>query len=386
MRWQQLPPVGNKVLLSSSSSDLSKIRRLFSPKEIRFYQSGTAALASAMMIAKQYADKLQPEVLIPAYACPDLVSAANYAGLTPVLHDFEKNTPWYDINSIENKINNKTVAIVAVNFLGINERLPELSQLARKHNITLIEDSAQAFPTTHISSAWIGDLAITSFGRGKPISMLGGGLLIVSNEKYHSFVSEQTFSYGNESQLLSKIKTRIFNQILNPVLYNLIASLPFLDIGETQYKELETIENMSLFIREHLFENISAYQKRDQTIVRDIYQFAFSQLDQKGIIDLPVKCQQPNNLYLRYPILVTDPNDRKDLFQELDRKGLGCSLMYKKSLPLISGVEQQFSEQQNNPVADCFANQLITLPIHPSVTTENAKTIVSIIQKYIKKA
>ena len=95
--FQELRPVGEAISIRGDSRDPeSRVQRYF-PEPSVFFQSGTAALAAALMACKAARRIGQPEVLLPAYACPDLLSAVDFAGLRPVLVDFEENTPWMSI-------------------------------------------------------------------------------------------------------------------------------------------------------------------------------------------------------------------------------------------------------------------------------------------------
>src|SRR5690606_38180670 len=110
--------------------------------------SGTAALAQALIVAKRRQSSVaRPQVILPAYGCPDLVAAAVFAGLEPVLVDIETDDPAYSIDALRAALSTSVVAVVAVNFLGIPERLALLRDVLQEHGqALLIEDNAQWFP------------------------------------------------------------------------------------------------------------------------------------------------------------------------------------------------------------------------------------------------
>ena len=124
--FHMLPPVGNRISLQQDESSACSIASLFEPYNIRLFHSGTAALAVAIKIAIARRSHAAPEVLLPAYGCPDLISAVLYAGAKPVLVDLNKNTPWLDHEQLLQKITGRSVAIVGVNFLGVEERMQGL--------------------------------------------------------------------------------------------------------------------------------------------------------------------------------------------------------------------------------------------------------------------
>src|SRR6185295_2502270 len=115
-------------------------------------------------------------VIVPAYCCPDVISAVLFAGARPVLVDLEAETPWMDLTQVSDRLGSSTVAVVAVNFLGVPERAAPLRKLADAAGALLVDDCAQFFPLEAAEREWLlGDFVVLSFGRGKPLSLLGGG-------------------------------------------------------------------------------------------------------------------------------------------------------------------------------------------------------------------
>ena len=160
-----------------------------------FVQSGTAALAQALIIAKSAFTTDTPEVIVPGYACPDIISAAVYAGITPILVDLEPDRPYMSLSAIENAVTKNTVAIIAINFMGIPERISAIRGSLGDSGIIVIEDSAQWYPDadgeTPISSAYHGDLVVLSFGKGKPLSLMGGGALLIKAAKLAASIEKE---------------------------------------------------------------------------------------------------------------------------------------------------------------------------------------------------
>ena len=266
-----LPPVGNPVCLNAKND--SAAPSFFLADQTRFYSSGTAALAAALVAASKAAktskNNTRPEVILPAYACPDLVSAAIFAGVKPILVDLEANGPWLDLSQLANAITAETVAIIGVNLFGIAERWPQLRELAIQKDVLLIEDSAQYVPGGDEHQDWQGDLVVFSFGRGKPVSLLGGGAVVAKNPSLIDLLPRPALNATSMSQNLSfKLKARMYNAMISPYLYWLPQMLPFLHLGETRYHVLDNIETMDQVRTELLTSNISQYQDDNKAIVR----------------------------------------------------------------------------------------------------------------------
>ena len=186
--WYRLPPVGNRISHGGGRGAVRDVENLFAPYRVHLYQCGTAALAATVMAAMARRPIVAAEVLLPAYGCPDLISAILYAGAKPVLVDLAANTPWLDQTQLIAKINEHTVAIIGVNFLGIEERMAGLSAIAQEAGITLIEDSAQRLLEPSTDSQVRGDFIVQSFGRGKPVSLLGGGAVLWRNHSLGAYL------------------------------------------------------------------------------------------------------------------------------------------------------------------------------------------------------
>ena len=158
---------------------------------MEFTRSGTEALSLAVRFAiADHSCVDSPEVLMPAYGCPDLVAAVIAQGATPVLVDLaDHQTPFMSIHGVEAAITCNTVAIIAVGFLGLPERLEALADVARANTLLLIEDSAQCFPPKSIEAGcYLADLIVLSFGRGKPINLMGGGALLIRKDHHERFL------------------------------------------------------------------------------------------------------------------------------------------------------------------------------------------------------
>ena len=133
---------------------------------------------------------------MPAYACPDLVSAALHAGASPVLVDVGENSPFLPCDEILRNISAFTVAIVAINFMGLHEDTAQLRKICEQHGLFLIYDCAQWFPLNKKCN-WPGDFNIISFGRGKAINLLHGGAVIVNDSAYEKALPDLVDAKGS---------------------------------------------------------------------------------------------------------------------------------------------------------------------------------------------
>jgi len=371
--FYHLPPVGSPVCLHSRKG--MNTGSPLSAEKMRYYASGTAALAAAIIAAMKTKSVSSAEVILPAYGCPDLVSAVEYSGARPVLVDIEAGLPWLDLTQLRSAITDNTVAIVAVNLFGIRERFQPLHELAKKNDVVLIEDSAQYFPGRDEQQDWQGDLIVFSFGRGKPVSMLGGGAVLASDARLLELLplpKKNTTSFRRRLTYIGK--TVIYNVMISPLLYWIPQSLPFLHLGETRYHTLQSIEAIDQQRMELLPVNVSCYQDDVNAAIRCeniSLMLDMSDAPADRVVNLPRVCNvEANRRLLRYPLLL-DSAIRERAYQRLKQEGLGASIMYPASLPKISGLSHLLDDKPSFPNAEDFASRVLTLPTHAAVSEKD---------------
>jgi dTDP-4-amino-4,6-dideoxygalactose transaminase len=259
---------------------------------------------------------------------------------------------------------------VAANLFGISERLDHLRPIAERAGVVLIEDSAQAFPGGGETSIWKGDLVVLSFGRGKPVSLLGGGAVLFRESAWRDLLPRDiTSSDTGAGQWVSfRLKAAVYNRMISPWLYWLPQSLPFLHLGETRYHTLPDIEAMDAVRQAVLPGNLAVYRHDDMAVQKALAE-GLDDLDLAGrdIIDLPKICRTPpERRLLRYPLLIR-ATDRDRLYEKLKHAGLGPSGMYPAALPGICGLKELLAEQGPFPAAELFSTRILTLPTHHGV-------------------
>jgi len=386
--FTELRPVGNRIIFSPSKLE----PELFQPFSFIGFDSGTSALAAALVaIVKFRSEIINPEVLIPAYSCPDIISACIYAKIKPVLVDFEPFSPYIELETLLSKISDNTIAVIAINFMGIPERISAIRSCIKMNNITLIEDSAQGFPIKKIDKYWSGDLIITSFGRGKPMNLMGGGALFFNKKTLNSGLLLEVEKLESKplkkspiAPLLYRIKAMLFNLLSKPTLYFFIRRLPLLNLGATVYHPLLEISPLPETISKQIMRNYLINYKNFIHFkkLRKQYDRLFSQLDQ-SITSLPIKTKLPQNFpLLRYPILISNKKLKQTVFRKLNEANLGASLMYQTILPEVEKIENSmFKTIEDYPNARVLAESLITLPMHQDIQVKNIKQIEAIILK-----
>lgn len=377
--FRELRPVGEAISIRIGGRTSENELHRYIPGPLIFYQSGTAALAAALLACKAARQVNHPEVLLPAYACPDLLSAVDYAGMHPVLVDFEENRPWMSIPDLAAKISERTLAVIAVNFLGIPERLSAIRRVIREKHVFLIEDRAQSLPENS-EEAPAGDLVVLSFGKGKPVALLHGGALMIKRRELGRYVVRPAPDGGGGGVHVigQYLKMVVYNFLIHPRCYWALKYFPMLRLGETRYKPLASIESMRSACMAMLEKNVINYYERKAMAAR-IHEMLVS-FDRHGIIDLPAACGSIDKRMLRYPLLLPSQIERNVCLRSLKAKGLGASIMYPGVLPAIKGVNLA-DTGEDYPKAGVFAARLLTLPLHSDVTPGAVNRIAAIFEQ-----
>jgi len=162
----------------------NKISRLFSKKFGLMVNSGSSALILAFKILDL---KKGSEVITPCLNFGTAVSSIILSDLKPIFVDCEIETLQIDIKKIEKKITRKTKALLIPNLIGNLPNWIEIRKLANKHQLTIIEDSADTLggKIENKSTGSFSDISITSFYGSHIISCAGnGGMLLTSNKNF----------------------------------------------------------------------------------------------------------------------------------------------------------------------------------------------------------
>jgi len=390
-----LPPVGNPITRQLLAHPAEILASVFSGFDVFLYRSGTMALGASLVAtattARDRGLKGALEVLMPAYACPDLVSAVVYAGLKPILVDFEADRPWMDLDMLRQRLSPQTVAVIAVSFLGVSERLGQIRDVIGGREVCLIEDSAQYFSRKEATPPhWTGDLIVLSFGRGKPVSLLGGGAILCRKGVPGLYPAPALPLAAEAAALIFEkagpglswqYKIALYNQLLRPSIYGLLRTLPFLHIGETRYKPLSSIMSAEGGTPALLAANILQFQQRErqqQGWVADL----IARLDSARIVDLAKACDcDAAEPLLRYPLLLSSSESRDRLLADLQAKGLGPSGMYPAILPHLPGLSPLLTGKAEFPNAERFAATLLTLPTHAGVGLPHIKVMADVFEE-----
>ncbi|MDK8464275.1 DegT/DnrJ/EryC1/StrS family aminotransferase [Marinobacter sp. SS13-12] len=348
--------------------------------------SGTQALSAAVLLAisRSSLKNSTPEVILPAFGCPDLVAAVAAQGTRPVLVDLLPDSPFMDTDKLSRALSDNTVAVIAAGFLGVPEQLASLAGICRERDVWLIEDSAQCFPPDCARDP-VADCAVLSFGRGKPINLMGGGALLVRGD--HSAIAADALTRLPEESLNIDLKWKarrnIFNFLLGRFGYGLLRRVPFLGLGTTVYKPLASLCRRQLpdGLVEAGILDAGARPAIAPSYVREL-EF-LKRRGWKPFMENTVSGKKgAGQVTLRYALLAPDRATRDKATEALTGRGIGANAFYGRILPDIEGISGLLRGSAGEfPNSESFADRLITLPSHEDVTDRDLRIIAATLDR-----
>ena len=156
------------------------LAKKFGSLKIHLTTSGTSALEMACMLVDIGSGD---EVIVPSYTFSSTANAIVIFGGTPVFVDIDPRTMNIDADLIEEAITDKTKAIMVVHYAGVGCDMEKICDIAKRHNLYLLEDAAQVANATYHGKylGTFGDVGCYSFHETKNYSMGEGGAVSINN-------------------------------------------------------------------------------------------------------------------------------------------------------------------------------------------------------------
>jgi dTDP-4-amino-4,6-dideoxygalactose transaminase len=300
------------------------------------------------------------EVIMPSFTFPSCANAFLLRGAEVVFADCEAHVPNIDALQIEPLITKKTKAILVVHYAGIACNMSQISALAKKHNLFLIEDCAHSFDAYCSGKPLgsFGDFATFSFHETKNIHCGEGGMLVVNNNAYMSR-AEIIWEKGTNRVAFSENKT---------------ANYHWIDIGSSFL--MSELQAACLFAQ--LEEAIGIQKKRKQ--LWETYYQALLPLAEKKLCSLPVlPAYAIHNAHIFY-LLCNSREQRNKLIQFLAEHSVMSVFHY---LPLHSSPYYLKTHAEKKfPHAEHYSETLVRLPLFFDLTPEKALIISALITDF----
>lgn len=285
------------------------------------------------------------EVIVPSNTYIASILAISQNNLVPVLVEPDINTYLLDSSKIEEKITSKTKAILPVNLYGQTCEMDAINEIAKKHNLKVIEDSAQSHGAYFKDkrSGNLGDASGFSFYPGKNLGALGDGGAVTTNDEELANTIKALGNYGSHKKYENLYKG--INSRLDEMQAAMLrVKLRYLD------KEVE---------------------KR-----RDIANYYLENIKNKNII-LPVVRAEDNHVW---HLFVIRTSKRDELQKYLVDNGIQTLIHY----PIPPHKQNAYKEwnNENYPITEQIHEEVVSLPISGVQSLEDTMKIVQVINDF----
>jgi UDP-4-amino-4,6-dideoxy-N-acetyl-beta-L-altrosamine transaminase len=327
--------------------------------------NGTAALHAAIFAADiEEGD----EVITTPITFAASANSVLYQNGTPVFADINSKTYNIDPESIEEKITDKTKAIIPVHYTGQPCEMDKIKKLADKYNLTVIEDGAHAVGAEYRGQkiGSLSNMTTFSFHPVKHITTGEGGMVTTdSKELYDKLIKFRTHG-------ITKDKNNYINESHGPWYH---------EQQELGYNYRITDIQCALGISQ--LEKIDKFLARRREIVKE-YNKAFN--DFEGII-IPEQLEGTNSAWHLYVIqleLEKLTADRKEIFKALRAKNLGVNVHY---IPVYFHPYYQNLGYEKGicPNAEKLYERIITIPLYPKMSDQQVEEVIERTKEVVRK-
>jgi CDP-4-dehydro-6-deoxyglucose reductase, E1 len=358
----------------------SEIARLFDKKHCLYVNSGSSALFIGV---EAFNFPEGSEVITPALTFSTSIGCLIKSKLIPVFTDVEPLTYNIDCSQIESLISDKTVAILAPNLMGNLCNWPEIRRIADKHNLIVIEDSADTLGATidGEKSGSYSDMSITSFYGSHIINCAGnGGALAINDDKVMEN-AKLLRSWGRSSSLFDEKSESIenrFNVDLDGIEYD--AKFVFETVGyNLEGNEVGAAFGMAQLAK--LDQNIKTRQENfnRQCAFFDKHSEFFSN---------PIESSDFSTAWLAFPILINEsaPFSRKEFQIYLEERNIQTRVVFTGNVlrqPMCANIEKRILDE-GYPNADAVMRRGVLLPLHHGMSDSMFNRLHQTIDQFIK--
>jgi len=314
--------------------------------------NGTDALQIAMM-ALGY--KPGDEIILPVHTYVATAEVVALLGLTPVFIDVDEETFNIDVNQLEGKITNRTVAIVPVHLYGQCADMEPILKISKKYNLAVIEDAAQSLSADYVfpdgsmkKSGIIGTIGSTSFFPSKNLGCFGdGGALFTQDED----LAEKIKMIANHGQ-----KKKYHHDM----------------IGVNS--RLDTLQAAILNVKLKYLDEYTMKRRE----VASFYNKAFANIKE---LATPIQVKYSTHVFNQYTLRLK-VGSRDDFKKYLEQQGIPTMIYYPLPLHFQQAFRRPGLGEGSFPVTEKLSKVVISLPIHTEMQQEQVEFICNRVQNY----
>lgn len=285
------------------------------------------------------------EIIVPANTFIASILAISENNLTPVLVEPNIKTYNIDPNLIEEKINSKTKAIMVVHLYGQVSEMEKIWQIAKKYNLKIIEDSAQAHGCTYQNkkAGNLGDVSGFSFYPGKNLGAMGDGGGVTTNDKKLATMIRALANYGSSIKYVNPYKG------INSRLDDLQAAI--LDV---KLKYLDKDNQKRKLVAKYYLDHI----KNPKITLPIVPDFA------------------GHNFY----VFVVRTKNREQLLEHLTNRKIGALIHY----PIPPHKQKAYKEWNHLifPITELIHKEILSIPMSPVLSQDEMEEVVEALNEF----
>lgn len=313
---------------------------------------------SAILLNLKHGD----EVIVPSYTFVSSALAFHMHGAKIRFCDIRKDTLNIDESLIEGLVSNKTKAIVVVHYAGVSCEMDEIMRIAKKYNLTVIEDNAHGLFGKYKGSdlGSIGDLSTLSFHETKNISCGEGGALFVNNEDFIDR-SEMILEKGTNRSMFINGQVDKYTWVdkgSSYILSDILAALLF-----SQLLSYQKIQSKRELLWNKYFTDLQDWSSQNHI------QLPF----------VPSYCEQTHHMFY---MVLPNKSARDEFIGHMHKNNISAVFHY---LPLHSskmGLEIALQDQNDCPISSLVSDSLVRLPLFYDLNSDDQAHVIEVTQAF----
>ncbi|MGH9993020.1 MAG: DegT/DnrJ/EryC1/StrS family aminotransferase [Nitrososphaera sp.] len=318
----------------------SQVRSYLGVKHVLAVNSGTAALHAALLAA---GIKQGDEVLLPSFTFVATANAVVASGATPVFVDVKRDDYTMDASDMKSKITKNSRAVIPVHLYGHPADMDEISELADKHSIELVEDACQSLGSTYKNrqTGTFGSMGCFSMYASKVLTAGEGGAIATNSDE----LADKIKMIRNHG-MVEGYDTRVLG--LNLRLPELSAA-----VAKVQMQKLHKMLDLR--------------RRNAEMLSKMLYPTA----ERHGLKIPRETADKKFNWYL-YTVALDD--DRDGIKEYLSKIGVGATIYYDPPVHKTP-YYMRLVPKSRLPNTEWCAEHVLSLPVHPHVTEEDVERI-----------
>lgn len=315
------------------------------------------------------------EVITTPFTFFATAEAISAVGAKPVFVDVEKDTFDIDPTKIEEKITNKTKAILPVHIFGQSAKMDEINEIAKKYNLKVIEDACQAVGSKYKNRniGTLSDVACFSFFPTKNLGCAGDGGMIVTSDDNIATIARalRTHGSGENGQKAYNLLNNIEEEIktvknADDTVYNPLKYYNYLIGYNTR---LDAIQAAILRVK---LPYLDKWNEKRREIAK-MYDEKLRDID----LVTPVIKAENEPVYHMY---ILQSEDREAILNKLKEKGVATGVYYPVPLHLQKVYKDLGYKEGDMPVAEYLSHRTFAIPAYPELTEQEIDYIVESIK------